>query len=519
MKNSIKVVLAVLFVMFLLTACTIKNVQSIIIDDKSDVEVVIITSMDNDAIDTFMSLQSGDTNEEGQLEKKEHTDAEKWVYLEKALATDEAYKDFKKEKYEEGEFKGYRLSKNYGNIEKCSTTEKDIDYSKALQTGKLFIKDGDKYTLKLTTSSANAGVDEQSKSAGQDLSEIMAYSIVVSLPVEATKNNATTVSEDKKTYIWDALKADSVELEFKLEEKKEEEPEEDKWCNKFQIQIDAPKAGEKPATKAKALNEEFTIGKIYWTAYEGGKALDTAVEKFDSKYDYEVKIMVEPAEGYKLRSDYFGEVNGNQAHMPVNYEKGNFYVSYLFERDTSDVVWSNASKWAIDELTKAKSASLIPDIFNKEDLTKNITRREFAHVAVKLYNKISDVSMIQVYDNPFTDTDDPIVVKAYGIGITKGMSDTTFEPDTLITREQMATMLTRALAEAKETLNTTVDMSKVTKFADDENISSWAKDSVYFMSSVELIKGVGENKFDPKANASREQSLLISVRGAEKYSK
>ena len=127
--------------------------------------------------------------------------------------------------------------------------------------------------------------------------------------------------------------------------------------------------------------------------------------------------------------------------------------------------------------------------------------------------------MIQVYDNPFTDTDDPIVVKAYGIGITKGMSDTTFEPDTLITREQMATMLTRALAEAKETLNTTVDMSKVTKFADDENISSWAKDSVYFMSSVELIKGVGENKFDPKANASREQSLLISVRGAEKYSK
>ena len=100
MKNSIKLVLAILFGMMLLTACTIKNVSSIIIDDKSDVTVTVITSMDNEAIDTFMSLSSGETNEEGQLDVREHTDAEKWAYLEGSLSTDESLKDFKKEKYE-----------------------------------------------------------------------------------------------------------------------------------------------------------------------------------------------------------------------------------------------------------------------------------------------------------------------------------------------------------------------------------------------------------------------------------
>ena len=40
------------------------------------------------------------------------------------------------------------------------------------------------------------------------------------------------------------------------------------------------------------------------------------------------------------------------------------------------------------------------------------------------------------------------VLKAYNLEITKGVSDDEFAPDTLITREQMATMMTRALTKA-----------------------------------------------------------------------
>ena len=95
------------------------------------------------------------------------------------------------------------------------------------------------------------------------------------------------------------------------------------------------------------------------------------------------------------------------------------------------------------------------------------------------------------------------------------MSATTFEPDTLITREQMATMMTRALAKAG--IDTSVDMAYVEKFADDASFGKWYVESIYFMASHDIIKGVGDNKFDPQGQASREASLLISVRSAEAF--
>ena len=77
--------------------------------------------------------------------------------------------------------------------------------------------------------------------------------------------------------------------------------------------------------------------------------------------------------------------------------------------------------------------------------------------------------------------------------------------------------MTRALTKAG--VDTSVDLSKVTKFADDSEMSSWAKDSVYFMSNIEIIKGIGDNKFGVKGNATREQSVIISIRSAEKFAK
>jgi hypothetical protein len=60
---------------------------------------------------------------------------------------------------------------------------------------------------------------------------------------------------------------------------------------------------------------------------------------------------------------------------------------------------------------------------------------------VKLYEKISNVKLVEAKENPFKDTTDIEVLKALNVGITNGTSETTFEPDALITREQMATMM------------------------------------------------------------------------------
>ena len=44
------------------------------------------------------------------------------------------------------------------------------------------------------------------------------------------------------------------------------------------------------------------------------------------------------------------------------------------------------------------------------------------------------------------------------------------------------------------------------------------RESIYYMSNIEIIKGVGNNRFNVLGNATREQALLISERSVEKLS-
>ena len=194
---------------------------------------------------------------------------------------------------------------------------------------------------------------------------------------------------------------------------------------------------------------------------------------------------------------------------------------------------ATASEWAVAELERAEELGLIPDCLDGADLTADITRAEFAAVAVKVYEALSGTAAIPAVNNPFTDCNDVEVLKAYNIGAVNGTSATTYDPDALLNREQAATMLTRVFKKISLvgwTLQTdgqfTLPYTKPAAFADDKDISDWAKDSVYFMAANGIINGVGNNKFAPKnvtteeqatgyANATREQALLIAVRMVE----
>ena len=180
-----------------------------------------------------------------------------------------------------------------------------------------------------------------------------------------------------------------------------------------------------------------------------------------------------------------------------------------------------ASDWAKEELAKAEEKGLIPDMLKNADLTQPITRAEFAAVSVLLYETIAASKAVPAGTNPFTDINEEYVLKAYNLGVTTGTSDTTFSPNDLLTREQAAAMLTRVYKklsidgwEIAKDAQFKLEYTKGEKFADDAEVSDWAKDSVYFMSSKSIINGVGENKFAPKNNASREQAIIIATRMA-----
>ncbi len=197
-----------------------------------------------------------------------------------------------------------------------------------------------------------------------------------------------------------------------------------------------------------------------------------------------------------------------------------------------------ASEWAKSELEEAAALGLIPDRLKGADLTAPITRVEFAAVSVKCYEALTDMKAEPYAPNPFTDTTDAEVLKAYNIDVTNGTSPTAFSPEEVLNREQAATMLTRLykkIAIDGWTLETDGNYAGTFRgmyetpapFADDKNISGWAKDSVYFMKAKGVIDGVGGNKFAPRATteseeaagyaqATREQAILIAKRMVRK---
>lgn len=179
-----------------------------------------------------------------------------------------------------------------------------------------------------------------------------------------------------------------------------------------------------------------------------------------------------------------------------------------------------AHGWAAADIARAEEEGLVPDPLAGTDLTGKITRAQFASVAVRLYEAFLGGEDEYDYGIPFTDVgerDDMLndpdayhtdICKAYHWGIVNGVSATSFAPDSLVTREQAATMLARVYQK----LGMTVPSAAATGFADDGAVSGWAKDAVAYMAGRGIVKGVSADRFVPKDDLTVEQALIMALR-------
>lgn len=141
----------------------------------------------------------------------------------------------------------------------------------------------------------------------------------------------------------------------------------------------------------------------------------------------------------------------------------------------------------------------------------NVTRAQFARLIVEGLNlkpgsqavSFSDVKDGAWYANS--------VRIAASLGIVAGY-DGKFDPDGLITREQMAAMIVRALKQVEPNGNY---VAGPLSFADQEQISEWAKEAVAISVNKELVKGLGNGLFGPKEKATRAQAAVIIYRMLE----
>ncbi|CAI6087571.1 Ig-like domain-containing protein [Cohnella sp. JJ-181] len=145
---------------------------------------------------------------------------------------------------------------------------------------------------------------------------------------------------------------------------------------------------------------------------------------------------------------------------------------------------------------------------------RKITRAEFAEFIVRgLGLNGSSASAARFSDVGGVGASAAYIGAAVKASIVQGGTDGKFRPNATITREEMATMMLRAMSYVG--VMPTVTGSEINGFKDRTKVSAWAKDAVVATVKTGLIKGVTTTELRPKDNATRAQAAVIVKRFLE----
>ncbi|MDA2358820.1 S-layer homology domain-containing protein [Bacillus cereus] len=177
----------------------------------------------------------------------------------------------------------------------------------------------------------------------------------------------------------------------------------------------------------------------------------------------------------------------------------------------NDVPANHWSTKAIYDLTNRKVVQGYGNnIFGFGD---NVTRGQVARM-IYMYVKPADADAS--FKNPFTDIKGHLFEKEIlalaKAGLVNGFGDGKYGPDDILTREQMAQVLTNAFK---------FKATKTSKFADvDKN--SWSYGAISALEENGVTIGTGDNMYSPKMFVTREaysQFLYNSINAVEKETK
>jgi len=139
----------------------------------------------------------------------------------------------------------------------------------------------------------------------------------------------------------------------------------------------------------------------------------------------------------------------------------------------------------------------------------NITRAEFAALLVRSLG-LAEVQADGFRDVQSSDWFAGDVGTAYKAGLITGFEDGTFKPNDNITREQMVTMLVRALKVGGKEVK--LDKAVLDSFADRASIGDWSKDAAAQALSAGIIQGISNKEFAPQDKATRAQAAAALKR-------
>ncbi len=168
-----------------------------------------------------------------------------------------------------------------------------------------------------------------------------------------------------------------------------------------------------------------------------------------------------------------------------------------------------ASHWAFGVINELSSRGIFtgyPDGTFRPD--SSITRAEFAALLVKALGLAPATgSPVQFQDVPADAWFHTSVAAATYAGLANGLGDGTFGPNALITREQMAVMIVKALENAGYA--TSADTQALDSFGDKNSIDGWALQGLAKAVKAGVVHGMSDTAIAPLENATRAQAAAM----------
>ncbi|KAI7248505.1 hypothetical protein KC345_g11854, partial [Hortaea werneckii] len=169
------------------------------------------------------------------------------------------------------------------------------------------------------------------------------------------------------------------------------------------------------------------------------------------------------------------------------------------------------SPWALESVYTAYDRKLMGGVSESSLVfapKQNITRAQFAALLLRLTgNEPSAASSAQSFSDVKANAwYYGAVNKAKELGIISGVTGTTFKPDGVVTRQDMAVMIMRAFK-----LDAASAAAGAGKFTDEDQISGYALTAVRTVSGLGFMTGAG-GEFDPSAAVTREMAAAVAVR-------
>lgn len=243
---------------------------------------------------------------------------------------------------------------------------------------------------------------------------------------------------------------------------------------------------------------------------------------YDNIFEYKENAFTEYSDILKVKNKGYGvfTIDGNQIISPIfdNIKKIDndkfecLYKNNIYILKNSNGVYINETalnkvdNWAKDSVKRAVDLGFISHNLQVK-LNENITRAEFCEIIIKLYEEKTGFDISTTVKSPFVDTNNDYVLKAYTLGIVSGKANNKFEPNSYITREESAVILSNLMGKMEyhiTELNYT--------YKDEKLISNWAKNSIQLVSNAKIMNGDTKGYFNPKNNYKVVEAISTIMR-------